>query len=862
MLSRLGVALSMIVASLMILPAAMGAGAPLSFAGAPSLLSSPTSQLPALTRGPADLRVPAQAAIGSAQAPPLRLGTGTVTSAVCGTSLASLRTCPGAATRQAPVSPAVVQPRAGGALNWYNESGSMGPGPNGYAGMLAFDPLLGTQGGETVYFGGCDFTLGCLTNATWEYDGTGWYQVTTATAPPPLYGAGMDFDPAAGGIILVGGQNESAVDLSQVWEYNASGWTNLTGTGWGTAAYPVAFESMAWDPPLNALIIVDGCDGGCSAFYDGTESLNSSGFHYLGNGPGGAIAANDAASMAWDGTDQAMIYFGGFALGTNDLNTTYALEGTTWVDVSLPPAGCFICLVPPAQDFAPMTWDLPQGEVLMFGGHNDTTGSWYNTTWEFDLTDGWSEVDLFFNLSSPPTTAYPVMAVNSTDDAPLLLEGACLTGDPASCAGVDEIFENAPNPYALGNASSSIDVGQVYTLPLGNSAGYGSGPWVFESLNWGDASGLTANQNNLTNSEGFFFYPNHVYAATSTYTIEVDFDDFYDVTGGLTWNVTVSADPAISAFATPSTTEVGGTVGLSANMTLGDPPYSYAWNFGDSTTGAGASVSHQFAVAGTYHVNVTGTDYNGVTSSFLVPVVVDPALHAQAVVARSTVDAGVSDGFTGTGSGGSSTYTTYAWHFGDGGTWSGRLATHTYSSAGNYSAELNITDSLGFVSSSVVTVHVNPSLSAAATDNRSTAPVRGSIGFTEVDSGGTPPVTFSWLFGDGSSSTDSAPSHAYTQAGTFTVHLWVNDSGGGSVEKNLSVSVAAPSTPPGGGGSGGALGGNTILYIVLGVVALAVILAAVLLTRRRKPSPTTPPGSSAPMTTGEPPAGGPPPGAV
>ena len=39
--------------------------------------------------------------------------------------------------------------------------------------------------------------------------------------------------------------------------------------------------------------------------------------------------------------------------------------------------------------------------------------------------------------------------------------------------------------------------------------------------------------------------------------------------------------------------------------------FTYAWNFGDGSTGSGATASHTFASAGTYTVTVTATDEYG-----------------------------------------------------------------------------------------------------------------------------------------------------------------------------------------------------------------------------------------------------------
>ncbi|MBN2372940.1 S8 family serine peptidase [bacterium] len=58
------------------------------------------------------------------------------------------------------------------------------------------------------------------------------------------------------------------------------------------------------------------------------------------------------------------------------------------------------------------------------------------------------------------------------------------------------------------------------------------------------------------------------------------------------------------------------------------------------------------------------------------------------------------------------------------------------------------------------------------------------------------PLTYSWDFRDGSTSTDASPSHAYTSGGTYTVTLVVNDGRTGSEPASITLSIEEVNDPP------------------------------------------------------------------
>jgi len=51
-----------------------------------------------------------------------------------------------------------------------------------------------------------------------------------------------------------------------------------------------------------------------------------------------------------------------------------------------------------------------------------------------------------------------------------------------------------------------------------------------------------------------------------------------------------------------------------------------------------------------------------------------------------------------------------------------------------------------------------------------------TVSFTSIASGGLAPYSYSWDFGDGGTSTGSAPTHAYNAAGVYTIAFTASDS--------------------------------------------------------------------------------------
>lgn len=138
--------------------------------------------------------------------------------------------------------------------------------------------------------------------------------------------------------------------------------------------------------------------------------------------------------------------------------------------------------------------------------------------------------------------------------------------------------------------------------------------------------------------------------------------------------------------------------------------------------------------------------------------------------------------------------TAYSWSFGDGNSSTAANPTHVYQSAGNYSAQLTVTDGTNSSQPSMVSITVTAQASnqppvavSSATPTSGAAPL--SVSFSS--SGSYDPegaaLTYNWTFGDGTSSTAANPSHSYQTAGTYTARLGVSDGTNTTQAGNLTI---------------------------------------------------------------------------
>jgi len=276
----------------------------------------------------------------------------------------------------------------------------------------------------------------------------------------------------------------------------------------------------------------------------------------------------------------------------------------------------------------------------------------------------------------------------------------------------------------------------------------------------------------------------HTYAGIGTYTATVTATNVLGSAFTETV-VTVLPNAIVGLAATDdSPTLLGDATMLTATVTGGTLPITYEWEFGDGITATGAMQTYTYAGIGTYTATVTATNPAGESVAETLVTVVPRPILGLAATSDSPTQLGAETAFTATLTDGTPPIT-YAWDFGDGATGSGATTTHTYLSVGTFTATVTATNGAGdAVAQTLVDVLPNPILGLAATSDSPTQ-LLDQTTFTATVTSGTPPITYTWNFGDGATGSGVTTTHTYASVGTFTATVTATNGAGNATAQTV-----------------------------------------------------------------------------
>jgi PKD repeat protein len=382
---------------------------------------------------------------------------------------------------------------------------------------------------------------------------------------------------------------------------------------------------------------------------------------------------------------------------------------------------------------------------------NNNTVAFTNTS--INATSyAWNFGDGGTSAAASPTHTY---AAGGTYTVTLSSTNAC--GTTTSTQTVT-IISTAP-PTAAFTANTTSGCAPLTVQFTNGSTGAASYDWQFPGGN-----PATSNQPN----------PSVVFATAGTYTVTLTASNA-NGTATATQTITVNAGPTASF-----TTAVSGASATFTNTSTNATTYTWLFPDGSSTTTTNAS--YLFPSDGVYSVTLTSSNNCGTATAVQSVVIVTPPAAAFTASATSGC-APLTVQFNNTSS---ANAVTYNWSIpgGNPATSSQQNPTVVFDNAGTYTVTLTVGNTAG-TSTATQTITVNNGPTAGFTQSS----VNLTVSFVNTSGNAS---SYSWDFGNGSSSAFSDPIFTYLAAGTYTVVL-TSTNGCGTATSSQVVTV--PATP-------------------------------------------------------------------
>ncbi len=203
-------------------------------------------------------------------------------------------------------------------------------------------------------------------------------------------------------------------------------------------------------------------------------------------------------------------------------------------------------------------------------------------------------------------------------------------------------------------------------------------------------------------------------------------------------------------------------------------PTQWRWDLGNGVITSLKNPSATYFSPGTYNIKLVIKNASGADSITKQNyIIVHPKPVVDFTLTDSTGCFPLKVNFTNKTTTSSGSILKYSWDFGDGTTSELTHPSHTYTSAGNFTVTLRVTNSFGCVETISKNKLVNTSNGVKAEFTNTSPGVCASpvtIQFSNTSTG-TGILNYKWNFGDGNSSTLKDPQHTYTKDGTYSVSL-------------------------------------------------------------------------------------------
>lgn len=269
----------------------------------------------------------------------------------------------------------------------------------------------------------------------------------------------------------------------------------------------------------------------------------------------------------------------------------------------------------------------------------------------------------------------------------------------------------------------------------------------------------------------------HLYNAAGTYNVQLIATSDDGCVDDTTITVTVHPQPVIDFTGTSVCINTPPNIFTNNSSIPTGSITQWNWNFGDGGVSPLENPSHTYGAPGTYNVTLIGISAEGCQDTLVQPVEVFEKPIADFIADQTEGCDPLEVNFSDNSVSNANSITSWDWDFGNGNTsndanpanivfdGSGTLAAISYDVQLIVSNDNGCFDTLSIAN--YITVHPDP-IAAFSFDPLTTDEQNPYINFTNES---ITAETYFWDFGDGNTSTDLNPSHAYSDTGFFDVML-------------------------------------------------------------------------------------------
>lgn len=392
-----------------------------------------------------------------------------------------------------------------------------------------------------------------------------------------------------------------------------------------------------------------------------------------------------------------------------------------------------------------------------------SAGSGSISKWEWDFGDG------TISPEQNPSHTYSA-AGNYNVSLKLTNSFGCIkTVTKTQYVKISEGVKASFNLNSQGICTAPVMV-QFNNTTSDTAAGY---VWDF-----GDGHGSSANQ------------PSHMYHSNGTYTVTLVAISTEGCRDTLKKTNLLNLGTNRSDFSMPAMICEGQPVSFSNSSS--PLPSSSKWSFGDGTYSDSIYPSKTFTAAGNYTVKLVN-DFGSCKDSVSKPITVTAKPRADfGAGTQQFCQAPANVQFQSQ----AVNAVSYFWTFGDGTTATAANPIHTYYSFGNFTVTLVVTNAGGCTDTMIKKDFVRvqkPQIELKGLPQRGCVPL--TIRPTASILSNQNIQTYLWKFGDGTTSTDVAPEHIYTTAGSYDITLVITTATGCRDSVTLNGAVRAGNKP-------------------------------------------------------------------